>query len=62
MQEKLVTKNINEVGTISDNFPKELIRRRWSTKEIITIVCDELLRDGKLRHRINEIITKGGKK
>ena len=53
--------NKNQVEGIGDKglgtkvFPKELMRRRWSMKEIITMVHDELCRDSKLKQKIQEI-------
>lgn len=43
-------------------FPPELMRRRWSQKEIVTVVCDELTRNGKLKQAIMGIVTTGDNK
>ena len=51
---------IGDEGFGTKVFPKELMRRRWSMKEIVTIVFDDICRDGKLRQKIQEL--KGGEK
>ena len=55
------TEGIGDEGFGTKVFPKELMRRRWSMKEIITIIHDELGREGRLRQKIQEIV-KGGEK
>jgi len=56
------TEGIGDEGFGTKVFPKELMRRRWSIKEILTIVHDELGRDGKLKQKIQEMIKGGDKK
>ena len=46
---------IGDEGFGDKVFPKELMRRRWSMKEIVTIVVDELSRNGRLRRKLREI-------
>ena len=58
-EQKSNVEGIGDEGFGSKIFPKELMRRRWSMKEIITIVHDELCRDGKLLRKIQSI-KKGG--
>ena len=36
-------------------FPKELMRRRWSQKEIINVVCEAIEKNGNLRKIIKEV-------
>ena len=59
MQEKRTKDGVGDEGFNTKVFPKELMRRRWSMKEIITIIFDELARDGKLRHRVKTLKKEG---
>jgi hypothetical protein len=51
---------IGDKGEGSKIFPPELMRRRWSQKEIINLMCEDLKRNGKLRQQVIEIIKAGG--
>ena len=52
---------IGDKGLGTKVFPKELMRRRWSMKEIVGIIFEDLSRSGKLRQKIIDI-AKGGEK
>ena len=52
---------IGDKGVGTKIFPPELMRRRWSMKEIVNIICEDLKRNGKLRQIIQDI-KKGGEK
>ena len=54
---------IGPTGEGNEVFPPELMRRRWSKKEVVNIICEELTRNGKLTQIIREMIRtykKGG--
>lgn len=47
---------------MEEKFPEKLQRRKWSKKEITTIIYDELFREGKLTQKIKKIIREEGSK
>ena len=48
---------VGDKGLGDTVFPKEMMRRRWSMKEIVNIICDDLNREGKLKQKLVSIMT-----
>lgn len=55
MEKKFQSEGIGDKGESSKIFPPELMRRRWSQKEIVSFICEEIKRSGKLRQAIQEV-------
>jgi len=47
---------VGDKGLSNPVFPKEMMRRRWSIKEIVNIIYDDLARNGKLKQRIVTLV------
>jgi len=60
MEKKFQSEGIGDKGESSKIFPPELMRRRWSQKEIISLICEDLNRNGKLRQKVIDMVKAGG--
>ena len=50
------TLGVGDKGESTTVFPKEMMRRRWSMKEIVNIICDDLNCEGKLKQKLVSIM------